>query len=196
MKKYLKLSIFALALILVISGCAQKIKSDKKNSFQKATSSVENKATSSTTQIKQADFWGRDVVVNVDGWHKTIVNKKYGFSVNFPYDFKIDEKNASPEFVVVGDVAIYIATGTVEQFNKDFLKMEGPVANLKIMKIKVADGKIGYVQYYDGEGSVKNYTFLISLGNKKNVLFFEESYEGEFDPSSLFNSIVSTVKIN
>ena len=192
MKKHLKLSLFFLSLALVVSGCAQKIKPEEKNNTQ-----LPEKIVSATTQeVKKPDFWGKDVVVDFVGQSEIITNKKHGFSVSFPVDYKIDEVNANPEFLNIGDVAVYVATGTVENLNRDFLKMTGPIANLKIAKIKISNGKIGYIQSYEGEG-IKNYKFLISLGDKKNVLFIEKAYEGEAisSSSSVFNSIVLTVGI-
>jgi hypothetical protein len=194
MKNYLKLSLFCLALVLIISGCAQKIKPVKEGNIQ----SPEKNITTTTEDIKKPDFWGKDVVINSNASVKTITNKKYGYSIDFPVNYVIDEINANPEFLNIGDMAIYVLPGTVEAFNKDFLKKTGPISNLKIEKIKVANGNIGNIGSYNGEGAIKNYRFIISLRDKNNVLFVEKSYEGEniSSSSNIFNSVVSTIKID
>ena len=66
MKNYLKLSLFSLALVLVVSGCAQKIKSVKENNTQ---SLIENATTSQLV---------------AEGEFKEYKNDEYGLILKYP----------------------------------------------------------------------------------------------------------------
>jgi hypothetical protein len=198
MKKSLKLSLLIAAAALIFSGCATASHSSPKNSTSLPAYSPKTQATSSAVKAATAGFWGKDVIVSDDGWVRTVTNKKYNYSFNCPYDYQIDQTDLkqSPESFDIGDLIVTVATGTVDQLNSDFRKSQGPISNLKITTLKDGDGKIGYVQYYEGEDAVKDYNFIISLKGGKKVLSVRMYYQGAFDPSSMFASIISTVRVN
>ena len=208
MKKIFKLSLLSLALAIVFSGCAQKIKPEEKNTSQlpeKATSSLETQASSTIKIIPQPNLSIQDFSIKNEGQNEIVANKKYKFSLTVPASSTVESDYApveNSEAYQVGDLVVIIATGTVESLNKGFFEEEGTIADdnlLRTNKIAVASGQVGQAFFYDyviPNYSYHNYSFLIRINDGKNILILKLGYNGGVEKKELFKKIVQMIKIN
>ncbi|MDD5528195.1 MAG: hypothetical protein PHO56_04485 [Patescibacteria group bacterium] len=208
-----KILILTIALSITLTGCAYQTVKPANQATQTvpisvtASSSAENKASSTAGETQQYDLSGYDITVKYEGQKKIITDNRYKFSlmVSASSSLKGDivPIKEATEAYGTGDVGIIVATGTIESLNKGFFEEEAPIAQdslLKMEKIVVASGQTGQAFFYDYNTpdysySDHSYSFLIPINNGKNILILRMGYNDGGDKSAFFKKTISTIKI-